>query len=115
MSKAVNDVRIRYPYLLIACNNIISQYDINLGVIISSIRNTTVNYRMGIVGNSGIFMYKDYPNVYKTFSMLSFNEGYKSNNIACLEGYTLEGTICIKNMTYAYLRLSTIANTTIDI
>ncbi len=114
MSNIVDDVRIRYPYLIIAHNNIISQFDINLGIIISSISNTTVNCRLGIINNSAILMYKDYPNFYTNFSTLLFNNIVKYNNIACLEGYTLNGTNCIKNSTYVYPIIPTVTNVAIN-
>jgi hypothetical protein len=45
----INDVRILYPFLYILCNNILSQYDLDLNVIISNVSFTSFGWRMYVL------------------------------------------------------------------
>jgi hypothetical protein len=73
MSNLIDDIRIRYPYLFIATNDVIIQYDLNLHVSISNISNKTIGWRMNVLSGSLIVMYKDYPNLYNNYSTLRYD------------------------------------------
>ena len=45
MGAQIDDLRIRPPYLFIASNNLISQYDIDIRMVISNFANFTIGYR----------------------------------------------------------------------
>jgi hypothetical protein len=80
----INDICVRYPYLIIATNNTIQQYDINLKAVVSKFANTTTNYRMSLIDYDIIHMYQDYPAIYSNFSAFRYNSIVSSNNGSCL-------------------------------
>lgn len=54
----VDDVRMSFPYLIIATNNNLLQYDMHLKYVISTFPNATVGWRMQLFKNAGIITYQ---------------------------------------------------------
>lgn len=111
---SIDDIRVRYPYLLIATNNTVQQYDMDVKQVVSSCANTTLGFRIAAMEYGIVYTYKEGLTRYSSYNVfrLTYTVAAGMGGV-CLEGYFNNGTKCQKNTTYVYpITSNTTANTT---
>lgn len=71
----IDDAMIRYPYIIFLTNSTLYQYDIEIGNVISG-RKVVTNvdqWRMQILVNKYIYVFKEYPGLHGNFPGYLFN------------------------------------------
>lgn len=110
----IDDVRVRFPFLIIASNGSLIQYDMDLKAIINTFSNATLGWRIQLFNFNILYMYKDGVTNYPSFSTFKFDGTIAIINGTCPQGYYINSSLCVKNLTYVYppTTTNTTANTT---
>ena len=116
---SVDDVRVRYPYIIIATNNVVQQYDIDLMGTISLWSNTTtIGWNLAVFDNGIIYMYKSGVQNFRNFTIFRIDGNIPAlSGGTCYKGYVITQTgTCTKNMTmFLPVVTNTTANTTTNV